>query len=192
MKLTALLLFLATTVCGISQNFLPQDKDVEILDEGERNPFGRRGPDPARVVIEDSETEESRLQTAYSRMEVSGFAEGAYGRSVLLGRHKIFPGDILPPILSRQTEVLRVEEIHPERIELIFVDRQSRPTPRKITIRYSMEPKVRHMLGSQVPLNRALAVEMLGQFPVPQSEESEETGEDSAGSPESSEPAEGD
>jgi len=176
MKILPAFLFvilMATAGSGFSQNLLPQDKEIEILDEGERNPFGRRGPDPSRVVIEDTETEESRLQTENGRMEVSGFAEGPYGRSVLLGRQKIFPGDTLPSLLPRQTEVLRVHEIHTDRIELIFVEKQARATPRTITIRYNLDPKVRHLLATQVPLNREPAVEMLGQFPPAQNQSSE-------------------
>jgi hypothetical protein len=161
------LLFLLGPAAVHAQNLLPSDKEIEVLEEGERNPFGRRGPDPARVVIEDVETEESRLQTSYGRMEVSGFADGPYGRSVLLGRHKIFPGDVLPSILPRQTEVLRVEEITADRIELIFIERQSRPTPRKITLRYDITPKVRHLISTQIPLSRASGVDLQGQFPPP-------------------------
>lgn len=166
MRAILLIILFASAPIAAAQSLLPQDKDVEILEESERNPFGRRGPDPAaRVVVEDAETEESKLQTAYGRMEVSGFAEGEYGRSVLLGRQKIFPGDTLPPVLQNQQEVLQVEEIQPDRIVLIFLEKQARPTPRRITLRYNLNPTVRHLLGTQTPLNRSRSVDLHGQFP---------------------------
>jgi len=144
---------------------LPEEKEPIPIEEGERNPFARRGPATATTVVEDTESEESRLRALLGKMKVTGFMEGDNGASVLLGNYRMIPKQILPPLLANQTEKLQVVSVTPKRVHLVFLESDDRPPTRTITLRYSLRPQVRFLLGSQVPDSPPNAPELAGKIP---------------------------
>jgi hypothetical protein len=130
---------------------LPQTKIPVLLSEGERNPFAVKAAPAAQVVAADQESEESRLRGLLANLQVSGYAEGEGGTTVLLGPYLLRPGELVPSLLRRQTEQIRVAAIRPGQIELLFLEPNDRPPTRRLTLNFSTEPKVRYLLGTQVP-----------------------------------------
>ena len=158
-----------TTLSTIgADTLLPTAKEMIPLLEGDRNPFGRAIPPKSATpkVSDEGETEESQLQALLQKMSVSGGTDAPSGRSVLLERMRLHAGEILPPLIKGQTEVLRVEAIYPDHVELVFLEKGDKPLTRTVTIRYSLKPSVRYLLGTQDPPNRKSSVELLGKFPA--------------------------
>lgn len=143
----------------------PEEKEPIPIEEGERNPFARRGPATGTTVVEDTESEESRLRSLLEKMKVAGYTEGDDGASVLLGNYRMKPTQILPPLLANQTEKLQVVSVNPKRVELVFLESDGRPPSRSITLRYNLRPQVRFLLGTQVPESPPNASELAGKFP---------------------------
>lgn len=126
---------------------LPEDKQATVLVENERNPFGRRGPKTPTKTAEDTESEEARIRGVIGSMAAvgSGGNNGVY--SALLGSMVVQPGRDLPPILTGQTEKVRVLRVEAEMIELGFVEKDLTTETRKITIPIRNKPEVRYSLG---------------------------------------------
>jgi hypothetical protein len=181
MKPSFFLLVLTVALLGLSPSslladaiqLLPQTKIPVLLQEGERNPFAVKAAPAAQVVPTDQESEESRLRGLLANMQVSGFAQGENGSTVLLGPFLLRPGELVPPLLRRQTEQVQVAAIRPGLIELIFLEPNDRPATRRLTLNFSTEPKVRYLLGTQVPPAPRTQT-LQGVFPstVPSSDES--------------------
>lgn len=136
---------------GDALELLPETKVPLIVPEGERNPFAVKAAPVAQVVPTDQESEESRLRGLLSALKVTGFSDGAGGASVLLGPYLLRPGELVPPLMRHQTERIQVAAITRGRIELVFLEPQDRPPSRRLTIQFSTEPKVRFLLGTQIP-----------------------------------------
>ena len=147
---------------------LPEDKKPVELQPGERNPFARRGPATETTFVEeDTESEESKLRAILEAMKVSGFTRSDNGNSVLLGYLRLEPGMLLPPLRENQTEQLRVVSIDEQQVELLFVDPPERQLNRTIRLRFDPRPRVRYMLGTQIP-QPATEPGFQGLFPQPQ------------------------
>ena len=93
--------------------FLPQDKadlkPEEKLDLKQRNPFAER----AKAVVaskpkDGTETEESKLRAYFDKLPVSGLSKIGDKITVTMGRHVLEAGDVLPQVISGQTQILRV------------------------------------------------------------------------------------
>lgn len=134
-----------------TSDLLPDDKVPEQVQESERNPFARRGPATQTTVVEDRESEESRIRRVFERMAVSGFSDGEGQQGALVGILRLRQGGTVPAVLPNQTEKLRVDSITNEKVELVFLENEGVEENRKITLRYSLKPQVRYLLGSQVP-----------------------------------------
>ena len=144
---TALLLGVCSG--GAAIGMLPEQKvGIEVPAE-ERNPFAKRGPGTATTIIQDTESEESRLRGILESMPISGFADGPGERRVLLGPFPLTVGRQLPPVIEKQTEALVVRAIEAGRVELAFVERDNRPETRFVVLRFNLNPEVRFQLGTQ-------------------------------------------
>jgi hypothetical protein len=156
-------------------SLLPENKESIQLAEAERNPFARRVPTAAAVVVEEAESEESRLQKMLVNMEISGFRDGSDGRSVLLGRLWLRVGDELRTLIPKQTEIIRVENILNDRVEFVFLEPEDRPLTRSFTLRYNPLPTVRYLLGTQLTPVPRNASSLEGIFPPTSPNPDEET-----------------
>lgn len=143
---------------------LPAAKVPVIVPEDERNPFSVRATPTAQVVPTDTESEESRLRGLLGGMKVTGFSEGEGGVSVLLGGYLLRPGELIPPLLRRQTERIQVAAIRPGQIELLFLESGDRPATRRLTLEFSTQPFVRYLLGTQVSRPAANTI-LEGRYP---------------------------
>jgi hypothetical protein len=161
----ALVFLLGVSSLVADDTLLPENKETLQLDETERNPFARRVSAAAAVIIEEAESEESRLQKMLAAMEVVGFREGPDGTSVLLGRLWLRVGDELRTLIPKQTEVIRVENIRPDRIEFVFLEPEDRPLTRTFALRYNRQPTVRYLLDSQLAPASRDTVNLQGIFP---------------------------
>lgn len=137
--------------CVSGSDLLPEDKVPEQVQDAERNPFARRGPATATTVVEDRESEESRIRRAFERMNVSGTSTGEGQEGVLIGILRLREGMDVPAVIPNQTERLRVESVSNERVELVFLENEGVEQNRKITLRFSLKPQIRYLLGSQIP-----------------------------------------
>lgn len=128
---------------------LPDDKEAVDLQEGERNPFARRGPRVPTVVIEDADTEENRIRDVLRGMHVSGTTEWGGPRRVLLGSYILEVGKHVPDVIENQSETLRVKEITAEKVELVFEEKDNIPETRTVDLRFRLTPTIRYVLGSR-------------------------------------------
>jgi len=132
-----------------SIGMLPTEKRSVEVPEDERNPFGRRGSRTPSVVVQETETEESRIRGALFGMQITGFVESTSGNKALLGSLILGEGRLLPPVIERQTERLQVVSVEPEMIEIGFLDKDGNVDGRVISIPVRVRPDVRYILGTQ-------------------------------------------
>lgn len=130
---------------------LPGEKVPVAVAPDERNPFGRRTPKVAEAPVESTETEESQIRGVLERLVVTGITHGKGGARVLLGSLALQEGRELPPVISGQSEKLRVLSLQDGRIEIGFVERDGTAETRRISLSADLTPTVRFALGSKNP-----------------------------------------
>lgn len=130
-----------------SVGLLPEEKQPVRVVEGERNPFGKKGPKTPIKTDEDTESEEARIRNILAGLTVAGLGEREGEVTALLGSFVLKPGDELPPILRDQKEIVRVLQVKNNLIELGFVDKDGSAETRKISLNIKTKPTVRYDLG---------------------------------------------
>ncbi len=136
--------------------FLPQDKadlkPEDKLDLKQRNPFAER----AKTVVaskpkDGTETEETKLRGYFDKLPVSGLSKIGDKITVTMGRHVLEAGDVLPQVIAGQTQILRVMKVEPALLEIGWVEEAGYDisTPRKITKKIDLTPKVKVLLASE-------------------------------------------
>lgn len=151
----ALLALAGTAAAAIAGPYgpLPDDKGYTPLREGEKNPYERPVVKEEKA-IEQAETEETKLRSMLGAMPVAGVRDNGYQIRVLLGSMMLTEGDELPPLLPQQQEKLKVGEILPDQIELVFVEREEEVEPRRIEIPVRLDPKVTYAIGPRSDAKR--------------------------------------
>ncbi len=129
------------------KELLPQNRSAVILQENERNPFGQRTVQQA--VVEQVETEESRLRAFLQNLPVSGISSKGAAYKVLLGSIAIEKGGSLPPLIPGQTERIYIRDITADSIELGFVEKDGTSEARLVNIPVSVKAEVRYLLETQ-------------------------------------------
>ncbi len=138
-----------------SIGFLPQDKadlkPEDKMDLKRRNPFAERKKAVANKPADTAETEESKLRSYFEKIPVSGISKIGGKLTVTLGRHNLETGDVLPQVITGQTQILRVLRVEQNLLEIGWVEQASPDiaTPRKITKRIDLTPKVKVLLASE-------------------------------------------
>ncbi len=136
--------------------FLPQDKadlkPEDKLDLKQRNPFAER----AKTVVaskpkDGTETEETKLRGYFDKLPVSGLSKIGDKITVTMGRHVLEAGDVLPQVIAGQTQILRVMKVEPALLEIGWVEEAGYDisTPRKISKKIDLTPKVKVLLASE-------------------------------------------
>ncbi len=152
--LTALVYGQETTelVSRLPELPLPSGRQSVIVESGERNPFGiREVTTTTDFGIVQGETEESRLRSAIARFSVNGTTVSAYGTpSVILGPLTISEGSELPQLLPSQFERVVVNKISDGEIIFGFLERDGTSARRSFSVQYSLTPKVRFALPTDV------------------------------------------
>lgn len=127
----------------------PEDKTSEVVKPSERNPFGK-SEEELRTVNGKGTNEENLIREHLQQLRVVGVSPGAKGLRVMLGDMILEPGQEVPPVLPDQTLALRVGNITPQMIELVWVEKKgSSLPPRMLTIPVDLRPSVRYVLHGQ-------------------------------------------
>lgn len=159
---------LACSFAGAQENFLPDatatpeapesvkytlikpgDKTSENVKETERNPFAK-GDKAVQNLDQSGTTEENDIRDRLSKLRVVGVSPGVRGLRVMLGDMVLEPGEDVPQVLPDQSISLRVGNISPRAIELVWVEKKpSGLPPRVLTIPVDLRPYVRSILKGQ-------------------------------------------
>lgn len=162
------------------QTLLPENKVMTKLEADEPNPFSfakKAAVAKTAQAPEVTEGEANMIFTALQKMSVSGYAEGPMGREVLIDRMRVMEGCELPPVIAKQTEVVRVVAIRPDRVEFALadqIDKKGKKVERNVAVYYSLKPEVRYMSGGQEPPRRTQSIDLQGVFPMNKKEAADE------------------
>lgn len=127
----------------------PDDKTSETVKEGEHNPFVQSDAE-LRTQNEKGTNEENQIRERLEKLRVVGVSPGASGMRVMLGDMVLEPGQFVPQILAEQTLMLRVGNITPSAIELVWVEKKPSGLPARVmTIAVDLRPYVRYKLMGQ-------------------------------------------
>lgn len=139
----------------------PDARETIELRSGERNPFA------VQIVEEKATTEpssseglseEARLRRIFGNLRASGTSVGPdKGQKAMLGSLIVKPGDVLPPLLGNQAEILEVLSIQDSLVTLVFHERDPSAEKRRIVVPVNMRPTVSQFLFGE-------AVEALAQI----------------------------
>ena len=127
---------------------LPEDKTPVVVRDVERNPFAAKLT-TAEVVAEVKENEEGRIRIVISSLPVAGVTQSAKGTKVLLGPHVMEAGQMVPPLVSNQSEKLKVLSVTGKKLELGFLEKDGNVADRKVSVVLDLTPKVQFKLGKQ-------------------------------------------
>lgn len=122
---------------------LPDEKNAELVKAEENNPFetAKDGRE------EDADTEENQVRDILLAMSASGMSTGPKGIRVMLGGMRLETGVEVPSVLPDQQVKLRVKDITPNAIELVWVEKKpSGLLPKVLVIPIDAAPKVRYRM----------------------------------------------
>lgn len=120
---------------------LPEEKAPELVKPNEPCPFGGLVDEKSK---ETSSGEEAKVSDMLRSLPVVGKSSR---NCVLLGDIILRRGQLVPEIIPNQTVKLKVEDISPERIVLVWVEKK--PTglaPRTLSILTDVSPQVKQRL----------------------------------------------
>lgn len=146
--------FAATTLLVAAPSnigLLPQDKKPEVVEATEPNPFGIGTKQKPGVAVVVAESEEIQIRGAIDRMAMGGMAREYGVTKILLGPHMVATGDVLPDVIPRQTEQVRVIAVTDDQVELGFVEKNGEVGERKILLGIDLKPVVRYRLRNAAP-----------------------------------------
>jgi len=155
-----LFLLLSVNAPAASESLLyPDGRQVLDVRSNERNPFVQQLVEPSSTTTSPQEgaSEEARLRRILKAVKISGGASKSGHRQLLLGSLILKPGVILPPLLSNQSEALRVISVDDSSLTLEFVEKDPSSDARKILIPFDLKPEVTQFLYGE-------AVEELAQI----------------------------
>jgi len=136
----------ARSLSSIGQ--LPGEKVSSQLAVKDRNPFTRRDEKPEKVA-EDKKSEETQIRALFGAMTVTGRVRGNGSDKILLGGLILELGELLPPLLDKQTERLAVAAITDKQVEIQFIETAPTAEPRRIFIPIDLHP---HVTSARPPL----------------------------------------
>lgn len=157
--LVPLMLVVATMARAQSSDneLLPQNRPTIILQDNERNPFGQRTVQ--QTVVEQVETEESRLRAFLQNLPISGVSDKEGSFKILLGSISVEKGGSLPSLISGQNEKIYVREVTAENIELGFVEKDGSSETRLINLPVNVKAEVRYLMETQTSGKKGKAVQ---------------------------------
>ena len=149
-------------------SLLPEGRQKLDVLPSERNPFSAQVAEIATSSTQhEGTTEESRLRRILRAMKVGGISGKPGSQHVLLGSLIIKPGDILPPLLDNQAEVLRVVSIEDNSLVLAFIERDASTEVRRIILPLGgLEPTVTQMMYGEA-FEELTKMEASGKIDVP-------------------------
>ncbi len=148
-KLLFLVVFVAGALSARCQEIgiLPQQKAALAISSSERNPFGKKPPKKVDQAKAPVESEESKLREVIGELPLAGIVESRGTVQVLLGSISLKGNDLLPALISGQTEQIRVTSITATEVVLGFVEADGTANNRKIRLNIDLTPAVRYKLG---------------------------------------------
>jgi hypothetical protein len=128
-------------------SLMPDERATIQLQPKERNPFAQAAaPERTITTAQESASEDARLRRILGALKIAGTSRADGKSRVLLGSLIVSVGEILPPIIGNQVEVLRVVSVDDSKLTLAFVERDSSADPRKIELPINMKPVVSQFL----------------------------------------------
>jgi hypothetical protein len=138
----------ATTPIGI----LPAFKRGQVVDAGERNPFGTVVEEVPETVATGAEA--AKLSAILESLPVSGVSKDAEGkvRAVLLGDVRLEAGALVPQMVEGQTDELFVELLSETEIVIAWRTEAGRKVaqPRLLRRKIDLDPRVQVLLPGQI------------------------------------------
>jgi hypothetical protein len=138
----------ATTPIGI----LPAFKRGQVVDIGERNPFGTVVEEVPETVATGAEA--AKLSAILESLPVSGVSKDAQGRvrAVLLGDLRLEAGALVPQMVEGQTDELIVELLSETEIVIAWRSEAGRKVaqPRLLRRKIDLDPRVQVLLPGQI------------------------------------------
>lgn len=120
---------------------MPDEKTPELVKATESSPFGGLVDDKAK---DTASGEETKVGDMLRTLPVVGKSSR---NTVLLGDIILRRGQLVPPIVPNQTVQLRVNDITPDHIELVWIEKKSTGLPpRTLTIMTDVSPQVKQRL----------------------------------------------
>lgn len=122
---------------------LPEEKTPEMVKPEENNPFESSNFD----MEVKGDTEENTVRDILLRLPVNGTTTVGDRMRVLLGSMRLEAGMLVPPMIPDQQVQLRVRDITPTAIELVWVEKRPSGLPEKpLVIQIDAKPRVRYQL----------------------------------------------
>jgi hypothetical protein len=118
---------------------LPEDKVPVIVDSNERNPFGKNMVKASAALVEN---EESRIRAIIEKYPVSAVIQGRNGWQAMVGPLTLEEGQLVAPVIARQTEKIRVVSVAQNKAELAFLESDGTPGLRRIVVTLNIAPRV--------------------------------------------------
>ncbi len=130
------------------QMILPEEKEPELVEPGEENPFV--APADSTAKEEAGSSEENTVKERLLSMQVVGFSQRPGGCRVQLGDLTLEENMIVPAFLPDQSVQLRVNSITESEIEFVWLEKQRTGLPpRTLLLPVRIKPVVRQMLPGQ-------------------------------------------
>lgn len=130
---------------------LPTGRHVERILPEEKNPFGQKVQVKEEALVVEEETEETRLRKLLGDIPIRGVVQSGDACVMMLGPMTLREGIILPNLLPRQTERVKVLKITETEAIFGFVDRDGRADVRTLPRRVDLAPEVRYLIPSKIP-----------------------------------------
>ncbi len=137
---------------------LPSSRAHVILDTSNRNPYAKQEVPKIEVKeqLTDAQSEESRITAVLDTLHVVGRTRSETGWKVLLGDLILESGGELPPLIDKQTLVLRVVDIFDTMIEIEWVTTESVETAKRTFIPVRLSPAVATALAGSTAATPAV------------------------------------
>jgi hypothetical protein len=132
---------------------VPEERQPETVQAGERNPFGLVALPPEEVQETEAiqaETEEMRLRRILGNMRVTGVSGAAGSYRIVLGSMLLKQGELLPKLFADQAEVLRVSDISDREVVLSFVEKDPSIPARSIGLGYDLQPRPQSLMPGEI------------------------------------------
>ena len=143
---------------------LPNMRQGVTVLPGAPSPYGL--PEQKKVASAKKQySQEDQIREILLSLPVTGVIGN--GKKVLLHDITLEEGEIVESVILKQTEILLVKEITPEKVIIEWIEQRQRKTPRTLEIPIDLSPRVKALIAGQSNVNK----QVMGIVRLPESEE---------------------